>query len=162
MFLAYDSGIEDKNRLLEFSSINGLDDLESSDRWACDGTFKVCSSAWYQLMSLNTITSDLCVLRLFALLPNKTKKTYHLFTTIKNLRPNCHPLYCMIDFEIAMHKAFLEVFQNAEVAGCSFLFGQSIWRNVSALGYSVKYNTDVEFQIKIRSFVHLCSCHSRM
>ena len=39
MFLLYDSGVEDENRMLIFGTTAGVHDLEIHRNWACDGTF---------------------------------------------------------------------------------------------------------------------------
>lgn len=44
LFLAYDSGVEDPARILIFVSQTGLSDLETSEHWSRDGTFKVCTT----------------------------------------------------------------------------------------------------------------------
>ncbi|KAG8231061.1 hypothetical protein J437_LFUL010686 [Ladona fulva] len=53
IFLQFDSGKEDVNRILLFSSEKGLDDLYSINNWAGDGTFKCCPSIFFQLYVLN-------------------------------------------------------------------------------------------------------------
>ena len=45
----------DPNRILVFSSEKGLDDLESSRNWACDGTFKMLPSLRCQLVTLHVV-----------------------------------------------------------------------------------------------------------
>lgn len=79
--------------------------------WACDGTFKTSPSLLFQLITIHAIIRGLCVPRLFALLPDKKEQTYvRLFTSIRNLRINCQPETCLMDFEQAMHNAFVSVF----------------------------------------------------
>lgn len=64
--MAYDIGINDPKRILFFSSEKGLDDLERFEHWACDGTFKVCPTLWYQLVTIHVIRGGVGVPRLFA------------------------------------------------------------------------------------------------
>lgn len=52
-FLRYDSGSDDNERILIFSTDQGLDDLVKYSSWACDGTFKVSPSFYYQLYTLH-------------------------------------------------------------------------------------------------------------
>jgi transposase-like protein len=44
--------------------------------------------------------------------------------------------YIIIDFENALLNSIKKVFQNAMIKGCSFHFGQSIWRKVQSVGLS--------------------------
>ena len=127
LFLTFDSGINDPDRILVFSSEKGLDDLESSRNWACDGTTKVSPSLWCQLVTLHVIIGGSCVPRVFALLPDKRESTYYrLFSAIRNLRENCKPETCLMDFEQVLHKSFLSLFTQSEVVGYVFHLGQSI------------------------------------
>ena len=54
-----------------------------------------------------------------------------------------------------MYNSFLSVFSQTQIVGCIFHLGQSIWRKISALGYSARYNTDEDFKLKIKSFCAL-------
>ena len=49
LFLQYDSGIEDPDRILIFMTESGKKDLENYGHWAGDGTFKICPVIFYQL-----------------------------------------------------------------------------------------------------------------
>ncbi len=69
-FLLFDSGPEDEQRILIFGTQKGLNDLESCQQWACDGTFKCSPGIYYQLWSLHIQMKSFSVPRLFALLPN--------------------------------------------------------------------------------------------
>ena len=86
--------------------------------------------------------------RLFALLPDKKEASYHhILSTLLNLRPNCRPVTCLLDFEQALHNAFASVFPAVETVGCVFHLG--------LLGESKRYNTDASFQLKIKSYCAL-------
>ena len=80
---------------------------------------------------------------------------YRLISSIRNLRVNCQPATCLMDFEQALHNSFVSHFPHSEVAGCVFHLGQSIWRKICALGESHRYNTDDSFQVKIKCFCAL-------
>ena len=153
MFLVFDSGIDDLDRILVLPLEKGLDDLESSKNWAFDGTFKVSPSLWGQLVTLHIIIGRLCVPRLFALLPDKKEASYHrLLPAVRNLRPNCQPVTCLMDFEKVLHNSFVSLFPYSEVVGRVFHFGQSCWRKICALGESMRDTTDEIFQLKIECF----------
>ena len=131
LFLAFDSGIDDPDRILIFATESGLDDLVVHTSWACDGTFKSSPSLWMQLCTIHVVIKNLSLPRVFALLPNKQETTYRsLFEAIFNLRPNIQPTDCLMDFEKAMNNAFVSIFPNAHLSGCLFHFGQSCWRKI--------------------------------
>ena len=48
-FLRYDSGIDDPDRILIFTTDEGVKDLEDYSHWAADGTFRSCPLIFYQL-----------------------------------------------------------------------------------------------------------------
>ena len=54
-FLAYDSGSDDRERFLIFSTEQNLDLLEHTPQWHADGTFKCCPALFYQLYKLHGV-----------------------------------------------------------------------------------------------------------
>ena len=82
-FLAYDSGSDDENRIIIFATESGLDDLERSNVWASDGTFKSSPNMWFQFFTIHTIIGQCCW-------------TYsRLFSIMKEIRPKCLPNLCL-------------------------------------------------------------------
>jgi hypothetical protein len=75
-FLQFDSGQDDKNRILIFASNEGLNDLASFPSLAGDGTFKVSPDIFYQVYTLHIQEKSFSIPRVFALLPNKSEETY--------------------------------------------------------------------------------------
>jgi transposase len=45
----------------------------------------------------------------------------------------------VIDFEQGVWKAVQSLIPNATIKGCSFHWGQAIWRHVQSLGLQVKF-----------------------
>ncbi len=156
LFLAYDSGVEDPQRIIIFASQTGLSDLEISEHWACDGTFKSCPTLWFQLITIHAKVGRYFVPRLFSLLPDKRQVTYcRLFSAVRELCPKSLPLSCSMDFEKGMHNAFISAFPCSKIAGCLFHFGQSIWRKICELGKRVQYNNDSRFAMRVKCFIAL-------
>ena len=50
-FYAFDSGKEDRNRFIIFTTTQNIDELEFSAKWAVDGAFAVCLSLFHRLLS---------------------------------------------------------------------------------------------------------------
>ncbi|XP_069987683.1 uncharacterized protein [Penaeus vannamei] len=61
----------------------------------------------------------------------------------------------MTDFEKAAMNAFQRNFPSAEVAGCYFHLGQSVWRRIQNLGLAARYREDAAFAIRVRRFLAL-------
>ena len=88
-FYAFDSGKEDPNRFIIFTT-QKLDELEFSAKWAVDGTFAVCPSLFYQLYTMHGIIKDTTVPLVYCLMRNKTKEKYEEYV---------HPtIFKFIDF----------------------------------------------------------------
>ena len=151
LFLQYDSGSEDRNRILIFATCEGLDNLARYPDWAGDGTFKVCPSFFYQLYTIHVHKRGTVLPCVYALLPNKKTETYNrLFENIVLLRPNIRPETCMLDYEQAVMTALTLKFPDILLTGCLFHFAQSIYRKIVELGYKTKYNEDAEFRQAIK------------
>ena len=78
-FLAYDSGVEDSDRILIFATEAGLDDLSTNNIWSCDGTFKASPNLWTQLFTIHFVVKGRCFPSILAMLPNKQEATYRKF-----------------------------------------------------------------------------------
>ena len=76
-FLLFDSGFGDNNRMLIFVTDQALQLLANSEDWFCAGTFSVCQEILFQLYTVHARLGQ--SLRIFALLPNKTRETYNRF-----------------------------------------------------------------------------------
>ena len=77
VFLLVDSGKDDANRILIFSTKSNLSiEIEN---WFIDGTFAVCPELFYQLYTINTFYKGKNLPLIYALLPNKEKITYEKF-----------------------------------------------------------------------------------
>ena len=79
LFLVFDSGIGDPERIFIFASDLGLQFLYECDHWCADDTFKVCPEVFYQVYTVHgqqRRRNFPCVL---GLLPNKTEATYTRF-----------------------------------------------------------------------------------
>ena len=155
-FLLYDSGEDCSDRILVFGTEAGLDDLEKNKDWACDGTFKCSPEIYIQLFTLHIVIKNISIPRIFVLLPDKSQVTYsRLFRALKDLRPSLQPETLMVDFEKASINAFSAVFPTTKVTGCLFHMAKNIYRHIMDLGLKSRYQTDAEFNNKIKCFTAL-------
>ncbi|XP_066969100.1 uncharacterized protein [Macrobrachium rosenbergii] len=155
-FLLYDSGEDCSDRILVFGTKAGLDDLEKNKDWACDGTFKCSPEIYYQLFTLHIVIKNISIPRIFVLLPDKSQVTYSkLFSALKDLRPSLQPETLMVDFEKASINAFSAVFSTTKLTGCLFHMVKNIYRHIVDLGLKSRYQTDAEFNNKIKCLTAL-------
>ncbi|XP_046546688.1 uncharacterized protein LOC124256769 [Haliotis rubra] len=117
-FLCVDDGEDD--RLLLFATTEMLELLSDADILFMDGTFFVCPNLWLQVYIIHCLVNGKMFPVAFALLPNKTKRTYvRLFTLLKDivvrrLGIELSPEIFQIDYEAAVISAI------SEVSRCSF------------------------------------------
>jgi hypothetical protein len=87
----------------------------------------------------------------FSLL-GKAKKCYdQMFKAIHDLKPNLDPANVSIDFEVAAISSIRAAFPEANINGCFFHLGQSVYRAVVRLGLKIEYSNDQEFAQYIRA-----------
>ena len=123
LLLQYDSGAGE-HRILIFGTGQSKILLEMSEKWHCDGTFKVTSPLFSQVYSIHATRHGDLVLALYCLLTNKSKTTYQrLFQTIRQLIPNARATSFLIDFEMSAINAIRTVFDydNVAVNDCFFI-----------------------------------------
>jgi hypothetical protein len=117
-FLLYDSGSNNKNRILIFGTRNNLDLLKEFTHWSVDGTFKACPEVFYQLFVIHALIDSKALPMLYALLPNKLQNTYvELFESLKTLDQALEPVSVIVDFEQASINAIMHVFPNSRIVG---------------------------------------------
>ena len=106
-FLRYDSGKDDHERILVFGDPYMTSVLKSSKFWLGVGTFKLSLKNFYQMYTLHVYVLGIAPACLYALLPNKTEKTYsRLLVALDTFAPGYKPDTILLDFEIAPIIAF--------------------------------------------------------
>lgn len=150
LFLIFDSG-KVQERMLIFTTKENLKKLATSEHWFIDGTFDVVPSIFSQMFSIHCIINTKVIPLVYALLPNKSKKTYiTLLNQLLELEANLKPVSVMSDFEKASICAFEETFPGVRIRGCFFHFHQAIYRKIQQLGMKSRYDQDSEFALKLR------------
>ena len=91
-FLRYDSGKDDHERILIFGDPYTTSVLEGSKFWLAVGTLKLSPTNFYQIYTLHVYILGSALACLYALLPNKTEKTYsRLLDALDAFAPDCKP-----------------------------------------------------------------------
>ena len=120
-FIMHDTG-PGPNRIVLFGTQKTLHMLARSDVWLADGTFKSAPALFAQLYTVHGSLQGFILPGIYALLPNKSKKTYkQLWTIIKTLigaDDTWEAPTLLVDFEKAAYDAALEVFGDMELGGC--------------------------------------------
>ncbi|KAG0437988.1 hypothetical protein DMUE_3370 [Dictyocoela muelleri] len=127
LFLQHDSGVMDKERVIEFLNSEKIFHLKNSSTWLSDGTFKMEPYGFYRIYILYAKIFDEYFLLVYSFLTNKTEKTYsRLFSIISVLIENNAPKYITMDFEFAPMEAFKNFFPNTKIYNRFFHFTQII------------------------------------
>ena len=133
--MRYDSGKDDHERILDFGDPYMTSVLEGSKFWLEDGTFKLLHKISYQIYTLQEKVLGITPACLYALLPNKTEKTYsRLLDALETFAPDCKPDKILLDFEIAPINAFQKHHPASMPSGCYFHLTQNFVRKVGELG----------------------------
>ena len=153
LFISYDSGIDDSNRILIMSSSTSLKALKESSHVAIDATFRICPDLWYEMVSIHSVTPYSSIPCIFALLPDKKQISYErLFWKLMELMPEFAPSSFLSDFEMALINGIKKVFPTATTSGCLFHLNQNCFKKISELGFRKQYNTNSDFQVLVKSF----------
>lgn len=151
LFDSFDHDPDNCDRFLLFSTEENLQKMSECDHWYADGTFSCAPSIFKQLYTIHGIQSSNVLPSVYALLPNKKKKTYiRLLQSLKTLNCNLKPKTVMLDFEIGAMTAFKKEFGDIKIRGCHFHFAQSIWRHIQECGLSKQYKEDSTFAFEIK------------
>jgi hypothetical protein len=153
-FLMYDSGSDDHDRILIYSTDENLDAMASKTDWFMDGTFKCAPEIFYQVFTIHVYVHGTVIPVLYALLPNKQQATYErLLRALTSLR-QFDPTSVVTDFELASVNAVRNAFPAVVISGCFFHFRQCIFRKLQQCGLQ-RENREQDFNLFIRMLVAL-------
>lgn len=132
-FLLFDN--ESERRLLIFGSRRHLELLASSTKIMGDGTFYAAPNHFTQMYTLHGKKFGHFFPLVYGFLPDKAETTYiTFFQKVKDaLTENSFEIHCekmILDFENAAHSAVQTVFPSIQRKGCTFHFGQCLWRKL--------------------------------
>ncbi|KAJ8309738.1 hypothetical protein KUTeg_011603 [Tegillarca granosa] len=133
------------HRHLIFASDQQLQHLASAKTWYIDGTFKIVSKTFVQLLSIHFFArsgDDMKQLPgIYVLMPRKRKDYKQVFARIFELMPSPPVTELLVgDFEEGMWRAAKSVLRGVRIHGCAFHWGQAVWRHVQELGLQMDYS----------------------
>lgn len=156
MFLLWDSGSNDANRIIMFGTRNNIDILQEFRHWCVDGTFKVAPKFFCQMFTIHSLVDGKAVPLIYALLCNKAEQTYvRVFRKLKEIEPLLEPATVMSDFESASLNAIREVFPSSELVGCFFHLAQNLWRKIQQSKLTDMYRSEEDIRIKVKQLLAL-------
>lgn len=156
IFLLYDYN-HANSRIVIFGTLESLNQLERSDRWFCDGSFKVVPELSCYLFTVHTlIGSDIVNPCLYGLLSNQDENTYHnFFTGLLSLNANLNPQIILTGYELPTINALRSTWPNVTVEGCFYHLSQAIYRKVQSEGLAGLYASDGDFPVYIKMIAAL-------
>ena len=154
-FCLYDSGSEDCERIIVFSTEDNLSHLKHSKFWVCDGTFKVVPREFTQLYTIHGHVFNKVLPFVFILMSNKSERSYERAIQIIKEKGNLElPPNIIIDFEMAAFNAF-EKESKHSVSFCLFNLGQRVFRKSQKLGLSKLYQQNNDFRLFVKCVTSL-------
>lgn len=148
------------NKIVVFSCYTNLYFLCSVDTVYMDGTFNYSSKFFTQFFTIHGYKNGHYVPLIFCLLPNKNQSVYEML--FKILIDKCyefslllHLKYIVIDFELAIHNAVKNTWQNVDIIGCRFHLCQSWFRKIQSLGLTRDYKENSEIGRVLKYFFGL-------
>ena len=138
IFLLFDSGLGDINRMFMFATNDGTDMLASCSQWFGDGALKLCSQIFSQIYAIHALVSHEFLPCMFALFPSKAEIVYEqFFTTVCNAVRNNNgndPDGFLVDFETAAINAIQNLSPQTDISSCFFHLSSNLWKHIQRAG----------------------------
>ena len=118
--------------------------LKQAKTWYVDATFKAVQDPFKQMWSIHAFIrqneSTKQVPLLFVLMSRRCKDDYiSILNYLKEILPEMSLHTVVMDFEAAVWGAFRSVFPATTLRGCSFHWGQAVWRRIQDDGLGPTY-----------------------
>ncbi|RNA08126.1 NADPH-dependent aldehyde reductase ARI1-like isoform X1, partial [Brachionus plicatilis] len=139
-----DSGSDDKNRVIVFTTEKNLSLLNDYCDWYADGTFDMFPTFFKQIYILHLIINGTLIPCVYAMLPNKKQTANKMFKMVRSFITN-DPKSVNMDFEKAAMNSAQMIF-GCKIYGCFFHLSQLIFRGVQNKGYVAEYALNDKFR----------------
>jgi hypothetical protein len=146
LFYFHDTGTEDPQRIIIFTTKENLKWLGKLRDWLGDGTFDIAPKTFRQLYTIHGLKNHKTLPLVYALLPDKKKETYIRFFTIVIENVKHKPKSFNTDFEQAVFGAIKEVFKDCEIYGCFFHLSQNLFKRVKSMKLTHEYVFGEDFR----------------
>lgn len=157
-FLLASEGEHDK--ILVFTTDENIRHLSRAKVLYCDGTFDKCPAIFGQLYTIHAFIENKMFPLVYALLPNKSQRTYERFLDIvkhrsETIQCRISPDYIFTDFERAAQNALNLTFPGSQLKGCFFHYSQAIWKYAQKCHLSTRYKREPQVTRLIRRAIAL-------
>ena len=150
-FLLADSGYLDQESILIFGRDSARNWLTHVNRIFVDGTFSMTPNLFGQTFVILAERSGFVVPLCYALLPNRTFRTYTRMLVLLRARWSLlSPGRISSDFEIGLINAFRNAFPAAEINGCFFHLVKNMQKKVHDSGLWRRYRSEADFSLSAR------------
>jgi hypothetical protein len=153
-FFIFDSGYEDVNRFVVFSSVFKRKIIDISEVWLIDATFRTCPVNFYQLLTIQTYNFNRSFPMFYILMNNKKIISYiNIFNFLKT-KYNVAPKIVVTDLEIALNNAIETVYSTVKKYYCMFHYSQALYKKMLSLGLGLLYKNNTEIKSLFKIFFH--------
>jgi len=137
---------------------------ESSSAFV-DATFSIVPKGldqeFHQLLIFQIEFKNVVIPVVSALMESKNQGLYEaVFQKIKELAPNFLPQNLMADFELGMQNSLKKVWNDGDVRGCRFHFGQALMRKIGNLKLIKDYRSNRLVRKWLRKSMAMCTLPS--
>lgn len=144
--------------LVIFSCNSNLNYLCKSEILYMDGTFSYCTKFFKQFFTIHGFFNGHYIPLVFCLLKDKREETYRLcLSKILELCNNNNLLFSpkevVLDFEISIHNAVVQMWNNIKITGFRFHLTQAWYRQIQKHGLTQSYKDD---KSEIGKWLHYC------
>lgn len=155
IFLHYDSGQADNNRIVVFASKWKIENIEKCKIFIIDGTFSSVPGNFYQLVTVHTVILGSSFPMFYILCKNKKQATYVRSLEFLKDQFSMLPSTFITDFELGLSNAVSKLFPNSQIFYCHFHFCQNLWRRLHQYNLTRRYFFDVEFKKVFKMVISL-------
>jgi len=151
--------VNDKTmNLVIFSCNSNLSYLCKSQILYMDGTFSYCTKFFKQFFTIHGFINGHYIPLVFCLLKDKSEETYKLCLSkilelCSRIKLVLSPTEVVVDYEIAIHNAVLQVWNDIKITGCRFHLAQAWYRQIQKLGLTQHYKDN---KSEVGKWLHYC------
>jgi hypothetical protein len=159
LFYIDDSGEDDEERIMLFSTETNIKWLMKHHEWYVDGTFEIAPDLFKQLFTIQIVVNGYNLPLVYALLPNKKTETYQRMLDMLAEHAEFPPdlpskIHWRCDFELGIWSAIENSrFGNQRetiIEACYFHYAANLWNNVSKKGLIEVFRKMERFQSNFR------------
>ncbi|KAG0440667.1 hypothetical protein DMUE_1566 [Dictyocoela muelleri] len=151
----FDTGIEEPDRVIVFSTYSNIIHLSYNKTWICDGTFRSSPCGFYQIYTIMAIINCKSFPLTYLIMKKKLQAAYSKALNFLKSKLQSYPENIIIDFESTALRAITDVYPQTRVEGCFFHFSQLLWRKIQQLHLSIIYKKESEFRMCVKMILSL-------